>query len=64
MIKILKDAFWTHMNCACCENDDKMYDMILDALEQQGMKAPSYLLQDGDLGSKFINDWEHEDEKE
>jgi len=36
---------------------------ILQAIEKAGMEPPSYLFQDGDLGSKFVNEWEPEDEK-
>jgi hypothetical protein len=33
---------------------------ILDTLEHEGMQPPSFFHDDGDLGSKYINDWENE----
>jgi hypothetical protein len=33
-------------------------EVILDNLETSGFQPPAWLLQDGDLGSKFVKGWE------
>jgi hypothetical protein len=48
------------------EYPDQFFEVItsdiLQAIEKAGMSPPTFLFQDGDLGSKFISKWESEDE--
>lgn len=43
------------------ESSEKRANRVLTALEKViGMKPPVYWFEDGDLGSKYISEWEKE----
>lgn len=39
---------------------EKRAEKILTALEKAGMTPPPYLFVDGDIGTKFVEEWEEE----
>lgn len=68
-VKILRDIFLTHMNCAynCCGTDEEMYSRILEEIEFEiGMKPIYHELSLNSLGEAVLIpnlSWEVEDEK-